>query len=80
MIGYYLKGFPSEYKQQVQGQMWITGRKWCDFYAYHPEMKPFMIRVDRDEDYIKLLSEKVLEFIGKVDKLKEQLKGWKTNE
>ena len=31
--------------------MWICERKWSDFWAYHPELKPFMIRVYADYHY-----------------------------
>lgn len=39
---------PLEYKWQVQGQLWITGRKWWDFMSYYPNMKPFILRVYPD--------------------------------
>ena len=29
---------PTTYVQQTQGQIWITGRKWCDLYFYHPQL------------------------------------------
>jgi len=50
----YLRGgkLPSKYKQQVMGCLWITGREWWDFMSYHPSMKPLIVRVERDEDYI----------------------------
>jgi hypothetical protein len=50
----YLRGgkLPSKYKQQVMGCLWITGREWWDFMSYHPSMKPLIVRVQRDEDYI----------------------------
>ena len=50
---------PTKYKQQVQGQMWITERDWCDFLSYHPSMPALLVRVHRDEDYIKLLQAEV---------------------
>ena len=50
---------PTKYKQQVQGQMWITEREWCDFLSYHPSMPALLVRVHRDEDYIKLLQAEV---------------------
>ena len=46
---------PTKYKQQVQGQMWITERDWCDFLSYHPSMPALLVRVERDDEYIKLL-------------------------
>ncbi|MCZ3114852.1 YqaJ viral recombinase family protein, partial [Acinetobacter baumannii] len=30
----------SEYMHQMQGGMWITGRKWCDFVMYCPQLAP----------------------------------------
>lgn len=47
--------FPSTYKPQVQGNLWVTGRAWCDFISFDPRVKvrPFWkIRVYRDEEYI----------------------------
>jgi len=59
--------FPSEYKPQVQGQLWICQREWCDFVSYDPRIqtdaKYFCIRVERDEEYIKYLDEEVSRFI-----------------
>lgn len=63
---------PSEYLQQVQGGLWISGRKWCDFVSYHPNFKEndiFIIRVERDEHYIELLKDAVLQTIEKRDEL-----------
>ena len=33
-----LNGMPAEHMPQVQGQMWITGREWCDFVSFDPRM------------------------------------------
>ena len=49
-----------KYYQQIQGCMWVTGRKWWDFFSYHPDMPHVLVRVERDEDYIEKLSEQVL--------------------
>jgi hypothetical protein len=46
-----------EYYPQRQGQLLVTGRKWVDILFYHPKIKPLLMRVERDEDYIKLLSD-----------------------
>ena len=51
---------PSDYIQQIQTGLWISGRKWCDFVSYHPNFKDkqlFIIRVERDEEYIIKLAE-----------------------
>jgi exodeoxyribonuclease (lambda-induced) len=31
-------GDTSEYDHQMQGGMWITGRRWCDFIMYVPDL------------------------------------------
>lgn len=45
-VEYLIKNeLPSSYFQQTQGQLLITGRKWCDFVSYYPGLKPLIIRV-----------------------------------
>ena len=48
------------YYQQIQGCMWVTHRKWWDFFSYHPDMPHVLVRVERNEDYIEKLLEQVL--------------------
>lgn len=65
---------PSKHFAQVQGCMWITDRKWWDFMSYHPDMKPFIVRVERDEEFITQLAVQVKaavdEIISEVENLK----------
>jgi len=73
---------PANYIPQVQGQLWVTGRKWCDFVSFDPRVKarPFwMIRVQRDEKYIKVLSLAVETFVGEMKELEEKIVGKKIN-
>lgn len=52
LIGYHAEGvLPDDYIGQVQGLLYITGRKWWDFYAWHPQLTPFLIRVAPDPVY-----------------------------
>lgn len=44
-----------EHWPQLQGQLLVTGRKWVDIMYYHPKLPPVIVRVNRDEDYIKKL-------------------------
>lgn len=53
-------GLPAKYKPQVQGAMLVTGFERCAFLSYHPEIKPLVIIVERDEAYIKTLHEILL--------------------
>jgi hypothetical protein len=54
---------PSKYIQQVQGCLWISGRDWWDFMSYHPKMTPLIIRVYRDEVFIKALELAVIDTV-----------------
>ena len=58
---------PPEYKAQVQGCLWITGRKWWDFLSYHPSLPPMLIRVERDEDFIKELERIVIDVCKEIE-------------
>jgi putative phage-type endonuclease len=61
MVSYLRAGnvLPSKYIPQVQGQLWITDREWCDFMAYHPDMTVLLVRVERDQEFIDKLAEQV---------------------
>lgn len=58
---------PSEHRAQVQGNLWITGRKWWDFVSYWPGLAPLIIRIERDEDYIAKLAAAVDAFNEELD-------------
>lgn len=70
-------GMPSEHMAQVQGAMWITGRKWWDFVSYDPRMPEhlqlYVQRIERDDDYIKNLELKVTAFLQEVEATIKQL-------
>jgi exodeoxyribonuclease (lambda-induced) len=51
----YRLGEEPDYLGQVQGYLYLTGRQWCDFLSYHPELKPFLRRYPRDEEYLAAL-------------------------
>lgn len=56
-VGYLLDNkLPTDYVQQVQGQLLITGRKYTDFVSYFPGLRPLIVRVERDEVFIKRLA------------------------
>ena len=63
-----------KYYQQIQGCMWVTGRKWWDFFSYHPDMPHVLVRVKRDEEYIEKLSEQVLLATTTIEKEMEKRK------
>ena len=57
-----LEAVTDRYRAQVQGGLWITGRRWWDTLSYHPEMQPALIRVERDEEFIAALERAVRAF------------------
>jgi len=72
----YNKEIPKAYYAQIQGNLFITDRKWCDFIVYNPRViddkyKMIVIRIERDEEFIK----KLKEVIGiSLNNLEEMLK------
>lgn len=60
---------PPEHAAQVQGQLWVANREWCDFVAYWPRLPLFVKRVIRDEEYIAKLSVEVDRFLADLDAL-----------
>lgn len=61
----------SEYMHQMQGGMWLTGRKWCDFVMFCPQLEKvkkslFLRRVERDEKFISELESGLLAFEKRV--------------
>jgi putative phage-type endonuclease len=76
-VSYLLKmneGIPKEYYQQVQGILLVTGRKWVDFISYYPRIKPVLIRVGRDEDYIRCLQDILGQFCANLEEVVKQLR------
>ena len=75
MIDYLInKKLPKIYEKQTQGQLYVTGAEWCDFMCYHPKLKPLIIRIERDEEMIKEIADKLNESIEKAKQLIKQLK------
>ena len=60
---------PALHIPQVQGLLWVTDRKWCDFISYDPRVlsQPmFTVRVERDEGYFKKLAGEVGVFVNEL--------------
>jgi len=76
---------PTEYYKQIQCQLWVTGREWCDFISYDPRLPEsrqlFIKRCNRDDAVITEMQLEVLEFLKEVDYLTKILTGeieWQT--
>ena len=66
---------PTKYICQVQGQLLVTGRAWCDFVSYFPGLTPLVVRVERDDKLIAALKVALDEFCDKLDAVTEKLRG-----
>lgn len=60
-----------EHLPQIQGLMWITGRKWWDFVSYDPRMPAglqlYVKRIERDDKYIAALESDITAFLKEVN-------------
>ncbi len=69
---------PSKYIPQMQCQMACTGAKWCDFVSFDPrvpeDLQLFVVRVERDQEYIDSMEVEVKQFLSEVLDLFNQLK------
>lgn len=77
-LGYLLdKKAPAAYINQMQTQMWVTGRAWCDFVSYDPRvpehLQLFVVRVDRDDALIDKMGIEVNKFLMEVEESINQL-------
>ena len=64
---------PSKYIPQMQCQMACTGAKWCDFVSFDPrvpeDLQLFVVRVERDQEYIDAMEVEVKQFLDEVNQL-----------
>lgn len=68
---------PPEYVPQMTWQLACTGRKYCDFVSFRPDLPDdfnlFVVRLDRDEEAIKTMEKQVAQFISELNALAEKL-------
>lgn len=73
----WLSGMPEEHQAQVQGQMWLTGREWCDCVSFDPRMPAdlqlYVQRIPRNPEYIATLEREIITFLGEVDAIVQKL-------
>jgi len=65
------RSVPGKYLAQMQWQMAVTGRQWCDFVSYDPRLplhlRLFVRRVHRDDALIGELEGEVAGFLAEID-------------
>lgn len=73
-VSYLLGDAYEKYYCQVQGGLWITGRKWWDFVSYCPNFPPKLVRFAADPAFHAKLSDCVDMALKKLDAGRVQLK------
>ena len=72
---------PAKYMSQMQWQMACTGRQWCDYVSFCPEMlfdlQMYVKRVPRDDEFIAKAEVAVVKFLEEVLEIITQIKGYK---
>ena len=67
-IRYLLAGeLPPEYVAQVQGSLFVTGRKWWRFLSYRRKYPSMMLTIEPDAQFQLALAEAIQKFIGEFD-------------
>ena len=75
LISYHAVGeMPRQYRPQVQGLLLITGREWSDFYAYHPELTAFCVRVFPDSDYHAKIATCLVRLMREIDDIESKVR------
>jgi len=71
---------PDEYYKQIQFQLWVTNRQWCDYVSYGDEMPEnaqlFIKRIERDEEVINEIIERVEQIEDDITKLIEAVQAY----
>jgi len=72
------KQAPSKYYPQMQWGLCVTQRKFCDFVSYNPsfpeDLQLYIVRVERDDDYIKMLETEVIKFNDEIEQMLNSIK------
>lgn len=80
ILAMWATGDTSEYDHQMQGGMWITGRQWCDFIMYVPDLACigkdlYVKRVFRDDAFIADMAARLVKFDQLVDQCEAVFRG-----
>ena len=69
--------FVDDYEWQCHGNIWVTGRKWCDLISFDPRItngkRLHVVRIERDEDKIAAMEARVNEATKLLEQYLEKL-------
>jgi hypothetical protein len=69
---------PPEHRPQVQGELWITGLAFSDFWVWHPYMKPFLLRVEPDLQYQVRIEDCINKLLAEIERIESIERGENT--
>lgn len=73
-VGYLLDGgLPKEYRAQVQGGLFVTGRPWWRFVSYRRQLPALVLTIERDEEAQSALRTALAEFLVRLQSGKQRL-------
>ncbi len=74
----WLNGMPEDHQAQIQGQIWLTGREWCDFVSFDPRMPAdlqlYVQRVKGDPEFQARLEREIIAFSAEGDEIVSRLR------
>lgn len=69
--------YSKDYYTQIQCQLWVTEREWCDFLSFDPRLdiaaSYLLQRVERDDHFIDAMREKTYLFVETMNELYKRL-------
>jgi len=69
--------YAKDYYAQIQMQLWVTERDWCDFVSFDPRLSCeagyLQQRVMRDEEFISNMEDKTYAFVDKLNEMHKRL-------
>lgn len=66
--------FPPEHHAQCMGQIWISGREWCDLAIYWPKLPMLTYRLHRDQEAIAKIADAVDGFNAELAELVDKVR------
>lgn len=65
---------PKDYRPQVHGSLYVTGRKRWHFLSYHHDAQKLVVRVERDEEIMDRIAATLADFHADLAAAKERIK------
>src|SRR5215468_8548768 len=74
-VGYWLSGELDErFRPQLQGQLYVSQRSWVDIVCWHDVLPKLVMRVEREEEFIKALDRELQIFNNFIERVMEKIR------